>query len=497
MIATSNFRFRTPAALVPRLWLLGGAAVVLYLVAFVLPFPLVRWATLPPARDWPTLSGDVPLAGLALALAVGALFWCYTQALVTVRGLPWATVRGALLLPPLGAALLLALGAYPGGAIDLYTYISHTRAFLSGENPFLTAPDTLTVNATLLPFLGEWRALPSPYAPLMELLALPTGLAGAGVLWREMIAFKLWAVLPLLALPWPLRAALRARGLPESAGLLFILWNPLLLIEVAANGHNDGWLLLALAALFWAWATGRLWALVPLLAVGMMLKWVPALLAPLLLALLWRERAWGALLGGGLLGAVVVALSLGPVWSGLADLLRWPVFTEANRPGFSLHALALLAADSALPGRGIPESFLGVAKRSGTLLFAAVALATLWRLWQARWPLPHAAWWLLLGYLTVGALAFRPWYPAWLLVPATLAPACRPATVALTLTTQLAVLLYGFGIPHLGVLGAHLIAVPLTFGPAWWAIVARKPGLGDDPPADWPLPSRRLRSRDG
>ncbi|HBY97298.1 MAG TPA: hypothetical protein DEP84_25725 [Chloroflexi bacterium] len=492
---------RSPISNLQSLWILGAASLALYAATFVLPFPLWRWVDRAPALSWAELAHYRPAAGVGLALAWVALFGLYWQAVLVAQAQLWSAVRAPVITWTVLSGLLLAVGAYPGGAIDIYTYVAHTRLFLAGLNPFLVPPDTAAATANLAPFLGEWHALTSPYGPLWELLALGAGWLGRGGLWQEVVAFKLWNLAALLALLAPLSAALRTR-VPryQAAGCVLVAWNPLLLVEVAANGHNDSWMLLAFTGAIWAWAGRRWWALLPLLVAGAAMKWVPAIVAPLFLGDQLRvPRGRRVLPLGVLLATGVLLASLLPFWTAAGDLRRWAISSESERVGFSWQALFLLAADWIRPGRGVPPSLFELTRLAGYSLFGLAFLYSGRRLAQHRWSLPVAGFWVLVTYLSLGAPAFRPWYTLWVLPPAALAIEGRLSQRAagLTLGTALATVLYGFAWPWLGAHAAlwlHLVGVPLSLGGAWLPdrIIAAARGranfpandLFGEPPAD-------------
>lgn len=486
VISTLHSRISTSQTL----WALSVASFVLYAAAFVLPFPFWRWVTQAPSQSWAQLAHYNPVVGLGIALAWSALFGLYWRAVLVAREQPWSAVRVPVITGAILNGLLLALGAYPGGAIDIYTYVAHTRLFLAGLNPFLVPPDGTEIAANLVPFLGEWHALTSPYGPLWELLAAVAGGVGGGVLWREVLAFKLWNLIACFALLVPLSAALRARAPQhQAAGLVLVAWNPLLLAEVAANGHNDSWMLLALAGAIWAWASRRWWALLPTLAAGVVVKWVPAIVAPLLLWAQLRTRPGrGSFLGGTLLAAVLILVSLAPFWTSPADLRHWAVLSESARISFSWQALVLLAANRWLPADEVLAHWFPLIRLAGYSLFGLAFLGIGRRLIQRRWALPLAMFWVLVAYIGLGAPAFRPWYTLWALLPAALAhETLLPQRAALlTMGAALATVLYAFAWPWLGadaILWLHLVGVPLSLLGVWLPariIVASRR------PANWP-----------
>jgi hypothetical protein len=141
-----------------------------------------------------------------------------------------------------------------------------------------------------LPYVA-WNAEGSPYGPLWELLAaVPSWLAGDN-LWNNLIFFKClvifffgistlltYLILRVLKPEWSLR------------GTLFFAWNPLVLFEVAGNGHNDVVMVtfVLLAILLFVRGHG-LWVL-PALMAGVLTKFIVLLLIPIAVASLWRDR---------------------------------------------------------------------------------------------------------------------------------------------------------------------------------------------------------------
>ena len=85
-----------------------------------------------------------------------------------------------------------------------------------------------------------WQGDPSPYGPLWEALAAGTSLLGGNILWNNLILFKVLVVLAY-GVSVGLTYGILRSWKPDWAlrGTLFFAWNPLVLFEVAGNGHND------------------------------------------------------------------------------------------------------------------------------------------------------------------------------------------------------------------------------------------------------------------
>ena len=104
--------------------------------------------------------------------------------------------------------------------------------------------------------LSGWKWLPSPYGPGWTWLsALPyAATAGSDDATRAVLAFKGLAVICLVATTAGVAiAAERLRPGTGAAAAVLFGWNPLVLIHLAADGHNDAAMLALLA-----WGTAAL-----------------------------------------------------------------------------------------------------------------------------------------------------------------------------------------------------------------------------------------------
>ena len=155
--------------------------------------------------------------------------------------------------------------------------------------PFTTLPASLPGDP-FQPYVA-WQGDPSPYGPLWEALAAGTSLLGGNILWNNLILFKLLVVLAYgvsVGLTYGILRAWR----PDWAlrGTIFFAWNPLVLFEVAGNGHNDAIVVMFMLAGVFALMLARRWAVLPALVAGAFAKFVPILLVPAAVDAIWRDR---------------------------------------------------------------------------------------------------------------------------------------------------------------------------------------------------------------
>ncbi|HEV2388306.1 MAG TPA: glycosyltransferase 87 family protein [Candidatus Acidoferrales bacterium] len=423
-------------------WLAAAAAAL----ALELGFAALAWLG--------NLDGHV-IETIAIGLAAGIVYLAalyFLEHSSDSRGAFWVILLAAvvfrLTLAPLKPTL----------SDDVYRYRFDGRAQLAGLNPYLVEPDDPRLASLGDPSI---RAVPgynirSVYPPVSELVF------AAAARWApQPAAFKtpfLLADLAVLAmLAWWTRRA-RARNFQ----LAIYGWNPLVVVEFAASGHNDA---LALAAVVGATLLiiGRRKAVsMCLLALGLLAKAFPAVLLPLwLVRLRWPRSGWGpvaAACGVGLLCAWPYRSAIPVV---LATFHQYQTSFQNNNA--SAFAVLLRFTRSWKLALGLGTGFVaGLSvwaaarrlqpERAALLLFGATLLvAPNGYPWYFTWVVPFLALagtsrylvpWLLLtisqflsyevllGYRATGAWRFEPLYLwltygpfyAWLLWNALTAP---------------------------------------------------------------------------
>lgn len=152
--------------------------------------------------------------------------------------------------------------SYPFLSSDVFKYLFSAKTVLVYQaNPHLVAPQVF-VGDPWLRFM-RWIHTPSPYGPVMTVLAIPYYLLGMGKFVPSLYLFKLdqlfWYGLAI----WVIGKLSNKR--PVLAQLVFAL-NPLVLIEWLVNAHNDAPMISLLLLSFYLLSLGkRLPALISLL----------------------------------------------------------------------------------------------------------------------------------------------------------------------------------------------------------------------------------------
>jgi hypothetical protein len=139
----------------------------------------------------------------------------------------------------MGTAFLLVQLMSPAMlSTDLYSYVMYGRVWgLYQGDPYSTIPHYHTD-----PYepLFYWKTDPSFYGPLWTLLSAELAMWGGERIGLTVLLFRGFTIVAALAGAAFLWASLR-RFAPRHAaqGLVFFLWNPLLILETGLSGHND------------------------------------------------------------------------------------------------------------------------------------------------------------------------------------------------------------------------------------------------------------------
>jgi hypothetical protein len=274
--------------------ILGGISGIAYYLGFVVPYRMADYYK-QPLMDLAKINSHSPQSANAWALTWIVLFVCYFLAfrLCPPSDSVSAAFRRVGLFIICGWAAFSSINMlfmYPVGAADIFDQIFRARLFAHYHlNPFTTVPNSI-LNDPLQDYVA-WKGDPSPYGPAWELLSGGTSFLAGGDLWRNLVLFKLLVIVAYgisIALTYGILRATR----PDWAlrGTLFFAWNPLVIFEVAGNGHNDAVVVMFMLAGVYAFVLARRYFIIPALMAAALAKFVPVLLIPVAAAALWRDR---------------------------------------------------------------------------------------------------------------------------------------------------------------------------------------------------------------
>ena len=328
---------------------IGVATGILFAVVGVLEHRLERS---PDPRALSTFGPELAVFVVATLI----LFGLYLALLVMCakRGLPAHSERVLAIAFPVVFNLVFVF-VPPNLSTDLLSYISHGYIATTLNGNPLVEPSRIVADT---PFGSEllrhgWRPEhgPSPYGPVWTYIEAAIVRASEGFE-RQMVGLKLVVAVASLGsalLIWTILAHVR----PERRllGTLAYLWNPMIVIEVAKEGHNDSvmvfFVLLALLLTIRGRGSGGFVAM----SLGVLTKYLPLLLVPLQAAYLWRARSTTRRFARQVAVGVAVAAALGSVlfaglWEGTETWAEIREFAQPGSPGFtgSTRSMAALVA---------------------------------------------------------------------------------------------------------------------------------------------------------
>jgi len=239
-------------------------------------------------------------------LTLGYLFAIYALTLqywsrlnLTVRGVSWTAA----------AIGVLAWSALPANSTDLFTYVAFGRiAGVYGANPYLHRYAEFADSFS--PYAAGSPSVPMPYGPVTLPLFMAAGVLSLRSVIGAIYALKFIWLLIHGANCWLIYNLLKSHR-PNAAlyGLFLFGFNPLLLLELVGNGHNDGLMILFVLGSLDAAQRKRSAVAVWLALVAALVKSPALVVWGAILVYLVRRREWRTVIQG-VLGAAIVVLTL-------------------------------------------------------------------------------------------------------------------------------------------------------------------------------------------
>jgi hypothetical protein len=278
---------------------------------------------------------------------------------------------------------------------------------------------------------------------------------------------------------------------------MLVAWNPLIIFETSANGHNDAVMMLFALLGLLSVASGELVLGPVLLVASALVKYATGLLIPLLLVYgaarqpTWRQRCL-YLAVVCLFGLAVAAAAYLPFWRGPDTFQRSLLENQLYVASFP-SVLSDLLNEAITPNR---------ATTLGRILFLPIYAYALWLSRRGVTDLLRACFVALFGFLALGVTNFKIWYAVWPSMLAAGLPRLSERIAALLLgwAATLSAAYYGYIWVWLGLTtpGAftlvNTLAYVLDFLPAALVLLALprwKPGMirmeeqrENRPPAD-------------
>ncbi len=335
--------------------------------------------------------------------------------------------------------MVTVIPIFPGGAQDVYHNIADARTlWLYHEDPISTPPVAHPADP-IVQQVAFWQDSTSSYGPVWYIVSgAPLPFAGSDLV-KNVIGQKILVSLFLLGTLGLIYLILRQRR-PQSATAAMVLlgWSPLVLWEISGNAHNDIVMMFFAVAAFYAIHRGAWQWAFPLLALGVGVKFIVALLGPIILVWLLfrkprvdrRELLLSIAYGAALIGLIYLPFLVASHRLGNTDA-QWNRYISSPA---SLTIAFLMQYTSLARAMNLTRAL-------ALTLFGLLYLAVLWRARGGFDELVKAVFWAVLITLTVPTWWFWPWYVVWLMPFAALTAGRKHATIGLVFATS-ALLVY-------------------------------------------------------
>jgi hypothetical protein len=365
------------------------------------------------------------------------------------------------------------LVAMPIFSRDVYSYLAQGTMTVLGIDAYQYGPAILGGPLSLdIPAI--WQTTPAPYGPVFLSLASDVTSVTGESTWLGILGMRILALGGVGLLVWSVPHIARATGIDPRGALWLGVLNPLVLINLVADAHNDA-LMLGLMMAGLALALDRRPAAgAALVALAALVK-APAGLALLFIVPIWAAQMSGSArwlrAGVGSFGVgaatVVVTTTVAGTGYGWIGALDTPTLA---------HTWTSITTDFGF-WTGLLTEKLGWATRDQMLAvwrmagLAAAAATCLWllRRYHSRGPIVGLG--LGLGAVLVLGPVVHPWYLLWAIVPlaaAARSPRIRRGVVLISIAMTVTVLPGGVQ-PSFDVFVGAALGAGLVFGAAWAA----------------------------
>jgi alpha-1,6-mannosyltransferase len=410
---------------------LGAAAVALYLSTMLFELAISRddIGGLASIAD-PGYPANAKLVTEQVALhtvLTVSIFWIYGSVISMSRRGELDSGRARLWALTIPIALNLVLIPWlPRLSQDAFSYLAHgyLGAF-PGKNPLVQSPDD-ALDTPFGPHLSAfgWHSFRTvtPYGILWTRLEVAVATLCGGNVFAGIVLLKFIVVAASLGtgrLIWLVLGRIHPRL--QLHGTLAYLWNPLVLVEFAGEGHNDAVMIFFSAAALMACIAARPAASIVAQFLGVISKYVCILFLPAQLIFLWRTRRSAARLAveiviGLAISIVIVIVLYAHLWVGVHSfdgvLHRAGAANERTFYGLA-HALII---HTPLASR--------VGPLTTVLVIVPLLVIVIWNSLRVRdaADLARACAWSSLGFVLMTSPDYWPWYAclpiAWICIAA-------------------------------------------------------------------------------
>jgi hypothetical protein len=283
---------------------------------------------------------------------------------------------------------------------DLYRYMWDGKILAGGINPYTYAPDANELTSFRD---SNWelilnRDIPTGYPPVTELFFAANYLLNFGE-----FGLRVLSVVCSLGICVVLMEILVHLGEDERKAIVYA-WSPLVAVEFGNSGHFDALVILALALAFLMHVKRYKIGTAIFLALGGLVKFFPALLAPLW-GRRWGWKPWSVFSLGSFLPWV-------PFISGGSPFAGLGVFASRGDFNASLSSMFQIFWEILL----LPSDAQVASRLTSLLVLTLVVIILIRRTWRSTdFTVDWGCAFLLMGWILLVSPVVHPWYICWML----------------------------------------------------------------------------------
>ncbi|HYE59970.1 MAG TPA: hypothetical protein VEA18_02190 [Candidatus Kapabacteria bacterium] len=330
----------------------------------------------------------------------------------------------------IGCILFMAIFVVPFGSSDMSYYFGAGRAIEHGLNLYI---DQWVMEKDFVYPVSSSVITGFSYGPIIASAFHGLYRLSGGDIISFMLLWKMIMALALVVCVWLSYVVAKALGgtVSKKSAIVLLLLQPMFVFEWVVNGHFDVlWIISVLGAIFFAHRK-QWWAVLPLLAIGIWIKFIPALVTPFFFLWWWQsltKETWKIQV---LHTAIGCLLSLGitlaswlPYWSG--PIVFQSIIIQSKWAVISLFAVVYYGLQP-LFEMVFQENTHWYLTRTTHALLLILLITCLWpyikklfailfrRLTWNTAQFIQAMFIFLLAYLFIWQKSFLPWYGGWFL----------------------------------------------------------------------------------
>lgn len=294
--------------------------------------------------------------------------------------------------------MLILTFSMPLFSADIGSYLISSRNFvLYHTNPYVT-PLNYFNKDIWVNYMGSiwWMSYPSIYGPVSLFLSALVVFLTHSSIYLSLIAYK---ILVLISILFSIHLFRKLDSSHKKSSTLLLIMNPILLLNILLDGHNDAFVLLSLMAFLYFLEQKQVGKSFIALLGGIFVKFTSIILLPSLF-IINRKIDWIKIISTVALVSIIFLLFLFYARLNLHTFLSNNSLLVNKRCIYACTPIVFL----------FNIIFKNYANHLRLILFALIYIAMIFRYLYLKYNLYKFIFWAFVALFFVGSMAFLPWY---------------------------------------------------------------------------------------